>query len=318
MDQHEQDRSGRLEGLPVFSVFIPTYNAERHIDKLMATMRMQRIQPHQVIVVDSSSLDRTRELCRAAGWDVHLIKKQSFNHGGTRNLALDLSEPEVEVIIYLTQDVLLSHPDTLANLIRPFADNRIAAVYGRQLPHLDANPLAAYSRSFNYGEQSETRRIMVDGANSFHMTQASNAFSAYRRRDLRAVGGFPSDVILGEDVVMFTTLLLNGYKTRYEAGAEVNHSHNYSLKEEAGRYFDIGVFHQKNAPLFAAFARPSGNGARYAVGEMRDCLRLGLYWPLRSIVTSAVKIAFYKLGKAYNLLPRLVCRRLSMTKGYWL
>ena len=73
----------------------------------------------------------------------------------------------------------------------------------------------------------------------------SNSFAAYRVSVLKEVGGFPDDVIFGEDMFVATKMLKAGYKIAYAAGACVYHSHDYSLWQEMKRYFDMGVFHAR-------------------------------------------------------------------------
>ena len=43
-----------------------------------------------------------------------------------------------------------------------------------------------------------------------------------------AVGGFPCDVIFGEDTVTAAKFLLAGWKIVYAAKAQVYHSHSYT------------------------------------------------------------------------------------------
>ena len=65
----------------------------------------------QILIVDSSSDEGTRELAVAEGYRVVRIDRCDFNHGGTRQLALELV-PWASLVVYLTQDAIL------ANLVR--------------------------------------------------------------------------------------------------------------------------------------------------------------------------------------------------------
>jgi len=89
----------------------------------------------------------------ALGYRVHRIPQSEFNYGATRQLALTLC-PDADIFIYMTQDAILASPDSIANLLHPFADEKVGAVCGRQLPHADASPLAFHARTFNYASVS--------------------------------------------------------------------------------------------------------------------------------------------------------------------
>ena len=75
----------------------------------------------------------------------------------------------------------------------------------------------------------------------------SNSFAAYRRKALKDVGGFPINTILSEDMYVTAKMLLKNWSVAYCADAKVYHSHNYTIWQEFKRYFDIGVFHAKEA-----------------------------------------------------------------------
>jgi len=42
--------------------------------------------------------------------------------------------PDAEILVYMTQDAVLVEPSALAKLVAAFADPRVGAVCGRQLP----------------------------------------------------------------------------------------------------------------------------------------------------------------------------------------
>lgn len=104
------------------------------------------------IVVDSSSTDGSADLARAAGFEVVTIAKAAFDHGGTRNFALNMVTEDF--VVFLTQDAILATTDAVARLLQVFDDTSVAGAYGRQLPHLNADPLAKFTRARNYGKAS--------------------------------------------------------------------------------------------------------------------------------------------------------------------
>jgi glycosyltransferase involved in cell wall biosynthesis len=111
------------------AVIIPTYNAGKHWTSLSDGLRMQGLPASQILIVDSSSEDGTRELAEAEGYQVFRIDRCDFNHGGTRKLAVELV-PWASVVVYLTQDAVLATPDAVDLLLSAFEDRQVAAAYG--------------------------------------------------------------------------------------------------------------------------------------------------------------------------------------------
>ena len=66
------------------SLIIPTRNASSHLARLLPALRMQTLQPDEMLVVDSASSDDTVARFREFGARVEVIDARDFNHGGTR------------------------------------------------------------------------------------------------------------------------------------------------------------------------------------------------------------------------------------------
>ena len=55
---------------------------------------------------------------------------------------------------------------------------------------------------------------------------------------------------------------MKGYRVGvYRGGGVVYHSHNYTVAQEFKRYFDLGVFFEKQRWLLDEFGRPEGEGS---------------------------------------------------------
>jgi rhamnosyltransferase len=270
----------------------------------------------RTLVIDSSSTDHTPELARQAGFEIVSIPRSQFNHGGTRQFAVELLF-DCDVIIFLTQDAYLASTSSLRKLLNAFHDFKVGAAFGRQLPHGDAGVFGAHARLFNYSEQSDVRDISAISSLGIKATFLSNSFAAYRREALMAVGGFPSNVILSEDMVVAARMLLAGWKIAYRADAIVRHSHDYSVLQEFKRYFDIGVFHAREPWILESFGKPEGEGKRFVLSELRYLADKAPWRIPESIMRTALKYMGYRLGKAEGRLPLSVKRRLSMHRYYW-
>lgn len=269
-----------------------------------------------VLVIDSGSPVGVLAIAREAGFSIHEISAADFNHGGTRQFAVE-SNPDFNVIVFLTQDAILVSPESIAKLLAVFESGDVGAVYGRQLPRPVAGPIEAHARLFNYPASSHV--CDFDDAKSMGIKAAfmSNSFAAYRTEALAAVGGFPSDVILGEDTIVAAKMLMAGWKVAYQADAQVYHSHDYNYLQEFRRYFDIGVMHTREFWMLDAFGAPEGEGGRFVRSELAYLLNRAPWLILSAVVRTMLKYLGYRLGRMESILPLGLKRYLSMHKGYW-
>lgn len=299
-------------------VMVPVYNGGAiWKEAAQALARACRLSRHTVraTVVDSSSRDDSLETATKQGFEVTRISSAEFDHGGTRNAAVR-GDP-ADIYVFLTQDAVLEHPAALDALVDVFADPAVAVAYGRQLPHRDANPIAAHARNFNYGTQSHVAGINDSARMGIKTVFASNSFAAYRARVFNELGGFPERNILSEDMYLAARAVLAGHKVAYVAQACVRHSHNYTPLEEFRRYFDIGVFQTDHAWIGEHFGAAEGEGLRFVKSEARRLLAQAPLWLPRACLHNALKLLGYRLGRHYRRLPARWRPVLSMQPRYW-
>lgn len=293
---------------------VPTLNAGEPFNEWLASVA-PLLADVALYVVDSSSTDETVALARQAGAQVRTIKREAFGHGKTRDEMLTIV-PE-DVVIFLTQDALLANSSAIKKLAAVFADPGIGAVFGRQLPHTHATPLAAHARLFNYPPCSYTASAADIPQMGIKTAFLSNSFAAYRRQALIDAGGFPRETIVSEDMIAGARLLKNNWKLAYCADACVYHSHNYSLSEETRRYFDIGVLHARETWLLEQLGTPEGEGARFVRSEARYLCRHAPWRAPEAVLRTLLKYAGYRLGRMEHRLPLWLKHRFSMHRSYW-
>jgi rhamnosyltransferase len=299
----------------------------------------------QMVVVDSGSTDGSLELSQQAGFTVLHTKAQDFNHGATRQWALDqgflnpqpnpasgatpsattsASNPP-DFIVFLTQDAILANPKSFEELLQAFQDPQVAAAYGRQLPKPEAHWLEAHTRSFNYPDASRTLQLQDKASLGIKACFLSNSFAAYRLQALMAQGGFPAHLPLGEDTFTAAKLLLSGQSLRYQASAAVYHSHNYNGLQDFQRMFDTGVFHAQNPWLLQNFGKAEGEGAKlvksqwaYLKAQASQAQHSNFLQGIAQLISAnAMKLMGYKLGRAHQWLPLVVIKRFAMNKVFW-
>ena len=298
-------------------LIVPTLNAGSLWESWLKAFDQQTRKPDCLLVVDSSSCDETVALARAQGFDVKVIPKPEFNHGGTRQLGVE-ELAEMDIIVFLTQDALLASPFAIERLLSAFDDERVGAAYGRQLPHRYAGPVAAHARLFNYPAESQLRSLEDRTRFGIKTVFISNSFAAYRRSALMQSGGFPVDTIMNEDTFVAGKMLVSGWKIAYRADAAVFHSHDYSFLDEFKRYFDIGVFHTCSPWLQQIFGGASGEGLRFVISEMRYLIKHAPWLIPSAALRTGLKWLGFKLGAWHQELPRAMRRCFSMHKTFWL
>lgn len=305
------------EALARARIIVPVRNGGARWREAAAALQAALGDPARAVILDSGSTDGSDRVAAECGFVLERIDPRSFNHGATRQWAIERFCADTEFAIFLTHDAVLAGREALELLLASFVDSSVGAAYGRQLPHRGAGPFEAHVILFNYGPYSETRSLADAPRLGIKTAYLSNSFAAYRVGALRACGGFPSHLILGEDAAVAVKMLLAGWKVRYCADAEVRHSHAYTTAQDAQRYFDFGVFHAQLPELLRHFGAAEGEGARFLASELRYvAAHAPLSLPLVPVRNGA-KYLGYRLGRSYARLPRGLCQRLSMTKVFW-
>ena len=300
-----------------FGLCIPTLNAGPRAGDLVAAVRAQSARPARMLAIDSSSDDGTADVLRAGGFEVRTIRRQEFDHGGTRQVAVDALGDDADQVVFLTQDAIPADATAFASLLAAFADANVAAAYGRQLPHARAGVAGAHARRFNYPAESRVKALGDSAELGIKTPFLSNSFSAYRLTALRDVGGFRSPTLFGEDMETAGKLLIAGHRVAYVAEARVWHSHDYTMGEELRRYFDVGVFHARNPWIRERFGSASPEGWRYLRSEIAYARSVEPTAIPALVVRNALKLVGMQLGRFERSLPLAVKRRLTMNRGYW-
>jgi len=251
------------------SVIIPTLNASGDIEKLLEKLSTQTVKAEEIIIVDSSSDDDTASLAKAYP-DVRVIEipRKDFDHGGTRDMAIRQAKGDFSVL--LTQDAVPADDRLIENLLRPFADELVAGVTGRQLPKADAREYEKLVRAFNYPETGNIRSAEDIGRLGIKAFFFSDACAAYRKDVYLKLGGFEKDLLTDEDLFFAARMLKAGYKVAYASNAGVYHSHNLSLKEQYRRNYIQGIEFRKHSELLDGVSL-EGEGkkmVKYVSGEL--------------------------------------------------
>lgn len=299
------------------NVIIPTYRPGKEFVELLKGIKKQEYQPDKVIIMNTEEEYwdvRWETLCPKI--EVHHIKKNEFDHGGTRKAGAALADGSI--LVFMTQDAVPYDKYLIGNLIKPLLEKEdVGAAYARQLPKEDCSFLEKCARSFNYPEASciKTEKDMpVYGVKTFF---CSNVCAAYRREAYDKVGGFVEKAIFNEDMICAGNMVKAGYGIAYAADAKVVHSHNYTCLQQLHRNFDLGVSQAEHPEIFEGV--PSeGEGIRLVKKTAELLMKDGKFWLLPKLVfQSGFKYIGYFMGKKYKKLPSEIILWATMNRAYW-
>jgi rhamnosyltransferase len=289
----------------MISVILVVKDGGEDLRRCLDGIARQRVD-HEVetLVVDSGSRDDSVGIARAFGARVHEIGSGEFRHGATRNLGAELARGDP--LVFTSQDAYAERDDWLGRLTAPLqADETLAGVYGRQVPHEDATPPERFFLDFIYGPEPREQRVDRTEALSMRTTMFSNVNSAIRRAHWEQFP-FADDVVFAEDQDWARRVLLAGHGILYEPEAVVRHSHAYTIGTAFKRFFDSGATAERG---YLAGGRPASRvllreAARYARDELRWLSQTGQRrWIPYTAAYELAKFAGLQLGAHHRRLP---------------
>jgi len=299
-----------------FAVAVPTFNPGFNWPQWISALLASGIDTRDVYIIDSGSEDDSLQLSIDAGFNVQKIDKKIFNHGGTRQQVVDELK-KYEIVVFLTQDAVLTSATSINSLLSAFESPKIGAVCGRQLPRYEAGYIEAHARLFNYTKKSVINAFDDVNKKGLKAIFLSNSFAAYRITALKSIGGFPDNVIFGEDMYVAAKMLLNNYNVAYAADACVYHSHDYSIMQEVKRYFDMGVFHAHEPWIRKEFGSAENEGIKFVLSELKYLLNHAFWKIPEGILRTLCRYGGFRLGLLEQKLPLKMKKFLTMNKGYF-
>ena len=299
--------------MATIGVIMPTLNADNHLDKSLVPILDSHV-PSQVLVVDSSSSDRTADKARALRAIVKAIPRHEFTHGATREMARKIMN--TDIVVFLTQDAYPQGEHFLEKLVAPILSGAAAVAYARQIPHASAKILEAFPREFNYGDSPQLRGIEDVKQYGVYTFFCSNTCAAYRNQALDRIGGF-KPVLTNEDYFAVAELLMKGYKVAYVPDAVVKHSHRYTLVEEFRRYFDTGYVRAERPWVQELVGSAEKRGIGYFRALINKLAREAPHMIPYAFLQTLTKWLGYRICFYGHRLPRGIKRALSAHKYYW-
>lgn len=301
-------------------VIIPVYRPDEKLDALIEKLNVQTVKPAHVFFMQTltgtpEDEQVRKRLEKADGHVITQIAKKDFDHGGTRNQGAAMSE--TEYMLFMTQDAIPLDEFLIANMLDKMKQDKVATVYGRQLPNDEVGVIETYTRSFNYPEESYVKTKADLETLGIKTYFCSNVCAMYRKDVYEEMGGFVLHTIFNEDMIMAASVIAAGYAIAYAADAQVIHAHKYTYRQQFTRNFDLAVSQRQYHEIFDD-VKSESEGIRLVKDTMKHLFKIGKWYLVPDLIfQSGFKFLGYRFGKKYDKLPRWMVVKFSMNKAYW-
>lgn len=201
---------------PRVSVLVAAYNEQPVIVRTLRAILRNAYPELEVIVIDDGSTDGTTEEVQQSFADeprVRVIRQSNAGKAGAMNRGI--REASGDVLVCLDADTQIG-PETIAQLVKHFADPRIAAVAGNVRVG-NARGMLTRWQSIEYLTSQNLDREAYALINA--VTVVPGAVGAWRRSAVLSVGGVEPDT-LAEDRDLTWRLRQANWVIETEAAAE--------------------------------------------------------------------------------------------------
>ena len=307
-------------------LIIPTYRPDDTFCLLLQKLQEQTFVVHRVIILNTEeklwkeAVEKypiEQSLCGLpCEYTLYHISKEMFDHGGTRMCGVKHSD--ADIVIFMTQDAVPADKNLVANLVKGLEEKDTAVCYARQLPNENCRIVERYTRSFNYPDESRKKGkadIEEMGIKTFF---CSDVCAAYRE-DTVFINLADSNhrLFLMKICFLPQKRVFAGYYVKYEAEAKVIHSHNYTVRQQFHRNFDLAVSQTMHPEIFEQISSEA-EGMKLVKSTMKYLCSIGKPYLIFELGIQCVgKYAGYRLGKRYKKLSRKQILKCTMSPEYW-
>jgi 2-desacetyl-2-hydroxyethyl bacteriochlorophyllide A dehydrogenase len=215
---------------PEISIVIRAFNEEKFLPDLLDALKQQSFQDFETIVVDSGSMDRTREIASQKADKLLPIESHDFTFGHSLNVGIQ--EASGKYIAIVSAHTLPFNAHWLGKLIEPLHEDNTAMVYGRQVG----------GRSSKFSEAQDMRRTFGSKKTVLRPPKffANNANSSVRK-DLWLKHPFDEGLLGLEDIEWAKYWMERRYQVVYEPEAALYHMHAENWRQVRRRYYREAV-----------------------------------------------------------------------------
>lgn len=215
---------------PETSIVIRSFNEERWLPDVLKAIEKQRYRDFEVLLVDSGSVDRTREIATSFGARIIRLRSDDFTFGHSLNLGIQ--EARGSFMAILSAHAIPTDEDWLERLVAPLRDAKNAMVFGGQRGH----EVSKFSEARDFERVFPDKPIVMDDEHVF----VNNANSAVRR-ELWERHPFDEGLPGLEDAEWAIHWIEKGSQVLYEPRAAIYHVHTESWQQVRHRFHREGI-----------------------------------------------------------------------------
>lgn len=299
------------------SAVIRVRNAAGTLQRCLAGLERQDLPPSvglEIIVVDNGSTDESVDVARRYGATIVPIKTEEFTWGGALNTGF--AKATGQIVLLLSSDAYASDSNWLREMLKPFNNPNVAAVYGRQIPYGDAPvdervrlkryfPVASVEFNRNSGNMKPNGRGMI----------ASNACAAIRGDVWRKIP-FDENITAGEEGPWSCEVLQRGYSIVYQASAKVYHSHKDGPLKQAWRHWELRVKDQLLDDSGKAKTWTLRWMASFAKRRLKNCMHPDVPMSVRLKGIAVLPLELLALA-ILDVCPNEQIQKLKLKRMFW-
>ncbi len=228
------------ERIPMVSVVICAYNAERTMRPCLESLRKLDYPNYEVVIVDDGSRDRTAEIAMDFP-EFRLIRQPNKGLSVARNVGLHAARGEI--VAYTDSDCVVD-PHWLTLMVRAMVEGSLDGCGGpNYAPHEDGRVEACVAAS-----PGAPCHVLVGHDRAEHLAGCNMVFA---KAALEKVGGFdPQFTSAGDDVDICWRMLDAGFKLGFCPAAFVWHFRRNTIKAYYGQQRGYG---RAEAMLYARY-----------------------------------------------------------------
>ncbi len=207
------------------SIIMRSKNEMPYIKYSLMMLTKQTVRDFELLVVDSGSTDGSWETALEYHPQIaYQIKPEEYIPGKVMNAAA--KKCSGDILVYNNADCIPQNEYWLQNLIKPFEDPEVVAVFGNQITRPNAIPII----------RKDYERAFGDGAIHSKWKHFFSMATSAVRRSVWEEYPFYENIQYSEDIEWSWRMKQMGKRIVYVPDAIVEHSHNYTLKQTVKRF----------------------------------------------------------------------------------
>lgn len=204
-----------MKDKPQVSIIIPIYNEENSIGECLLSLEGQSL-PHETIIVDDGSNDRSLEIVK--GFGVKILKQKHRGPGTARNLGAETAKGLI--LVFVDADMTFEK-DFIKDLVSPIIKGDTIGTFSKN--EMVSNQDNIWSVCWNINKSLPPGRMIAQN----HPATA-HVFRAILKSEFEKVGGFEASGQYTDDWSLSAKL---GKGSTLAPGAVYYHSNPASLGE---------------------------------------------------------------------------------------